>query len=57
MVRPKLVFANNTISLWFSFLMIDLYFLVVTVNVQIFNPTTIPTGIPTSEAKAEIEIF
>ena len=57
MVRPKLVFANNTISLWFSFLMIDLYFLVVAVNVQIFNPTTIPTGIPTSEAKAEIEIF
>ena len=37
--------------------MIDLYFLIVAVNAQIFNPTAIPTGIPTSEAKAEIKIY
>ena len=38
--------------------MIDLYFLVPTMIVQIFNPIAefvIPKGIPTNEAKEEIE--
>ena len=36
----------------------NLYFLIPAVNTQIFNPTAqlvIPTGIPTTEVKAEIE--
>ena len=51
-----LVFANNTISscLFLFFLIIDLHFLVPAVIAQIFNPTA-NTGIPTKEAKAEIE--
>ena len=53
-------FANNTIlSCFFSFfLIIDLYFLIPAVITQIFNPVAelvIPIGIPTKEAKAEIE--
>ena len=42
----------------FRFLIIDLYFLVPVVIAQISNPTaelTLPTGIPTKEAKAERE--
>ena len=40
------------------FLIIDLYFLIPTTIAQIFSPTAelvIPTGIPTKEAKAEME--
>ena len=46
--------------LFFLFLIIDLYFLILAVVTQIFNPTaefTIPVGIPTIEAKAEIETY
>ena len=54
-------FANNTILSWFFFffLIIDLYFLIAAVIAQIFNPIAellISIGIPTKEAKAEIEI-
>ena len=56
----NLVFANNTISQnSFFFLIIDSYFLLPAVIAQIFNPIAelvIPTGIPSKEAKAEIEI-
>ena len=53
-------FANKTIvsSFFFFFLIIDLYFLIPAVITQIFNPIVelpIPIGIPTKEAKAEIE--
>ena len=56
----KLHFANNTIlsCFFFCFLIIDLCFLIATVITQIFNPTAdlvIPIGIPTKEAKAEME--
>ena len=56
----KLDFASNTIFSCFSFffLIIDLYFLTPTVIAQIFNPIkelVIPIGIPTKEAKAEME--
>ena len=56
----NLAFANNTILLCFFlfFLIDDLYFLIVTVTSQIFNPTTelkMPTGITITDAKAEIE--
>ena len=43
----------------FLFLIIDLYFLFPAVIAQIFNPITelvIPVGIPSKEAKAEIEM-
>ena len=54
-------FANNTILSCFFifFLIIDLYFLIHAVIVQLFNPIekhVIPIGIPIQEAKAEIEI-
>ena len=54
-------FANNTIlsCFFFFFLIIDLYFLIAAVIAQIFNPIAellISIGIPTKEAKAEIEI-
>ena len=57
----NLVFASNTVLLcfFFFFLIIELYFLIPAVIVQIFNPTeelAILIGIPTKEAKAEIEI-
>ena len=57
----KLDFANNTIlSCFFFFLLIiDLHFLIPAVTAQIFNPIAeliIPIGIPSKEAKAEIEI-
>ena len=40
------------------FIIIDLYCLIAAVITQMFNPTVelvIPTGIPTKEAKAEME--
>ena len=43
----------------FFFLIIDLYLLIPAVLAQTFNPIaelSIPIGIPTKEAKAEIEI-
>ena len=56
----SLDFASNTIlsCFFFFFLIIDLYFLIPTVIAQIFNPIeelVIPIGIPTREAKAEVE--
>ena len=56
----NLYFANNTIlSCFFPFfLVIDLYFLIPAVIVQMFNPIAelvIPTGIPTKEEKADVE--
>ena len=56
----NLAFANNTIYsfLFFFFLIIELY-LIPAVIAYIFNPIAklvIPTGIPSKEAKAEIEI-
>ena len=56
----NLDFANNSISLcfFFFFLIIDLYVLIPTVITQIFNPTVelvIPIGIPTKEARADME--
>ena len=55
-----LVFDSNTILLCFFlfFLIINLYFSIPAVVAQIFNPTVklaIPIGIPTKEAKAEVE--
>ena len=44
--------------LFFFYLIIDLYFLIPAVITQIFNPIAellIPIGIPTKEAKAEME--
>ena len=41
-----------------SFLIIELYFLIVAVNVQIYNPTAelaMLTGTPTNEANEKIE--
>ena len=57
----NLDFPNNTILSWsfFFFLIIDLFFLIPAVFAQIFNPIAelvIPIGIPTNEAKAEMEI-
>ena len=56
----NLNFANNTVlsCLFLFFLVIDLYFVIAAVISQIFNPIAelvIPTGIPTKEAKAEME--
>ena len=58
----NLDFANNTILLcfFFFFLIIDLYFLIPAAIAQIFNPIAelvISIGIPSKEAKAEIEII
>ena len=57
----NLDFANNNIlsCFIFFFLIIDSPFLIPTTIAQIFNPIAvlvIPIGIPTKEAKAEIEI-
>ena len=56
----NLDFANNTIlsCVVFFFLVIDLYFLIPAVIAQIFHKIAelvIPTGIPTKEAKTEME--
>ena len=52
--------ANNTIlSCFFSFLIIDLYFLITVAIALIYNPIAeliIPIGIPSKETKSEIEI-
>ena len=52
-------FANNTIiSYFFFFLIIDLYFLLPALITQLFNRVAelvIPRGIPTIQAKAEME--
>ena len=53
-------FPNNTILSCFFlfFVIIDLYFLILAVIAQIFNPISelvIPIGIPMKEAKAETE--
>ena len=58
----NLDFANCTIlsCFFFFFLIIDLYFLIPAVITQIFNPIAelvIPYGIPTKEAKAEMETY
>ena len=55
-------FAKNTIlsGLFFFLLIIDLYFLIPAVIAQIFNhiaELVIPIGIPSKEAKSEIEIY
>ena len=50
---------NDTILSCFFFLIIDLYFLTPAVLAQIFNliaELVIPLGIPSNEAKTEIEI-
>ena len=57
----NLDFANNTIisCSFLFFLIIDLHVLIPAVIAQIFNPIAeqvIPIGIPSKEAKAEIEI-
>ena len=57
----NLDFSNNSILSCFFLvlLIIDLYFLICAAIAQFFNPVTelvIPTGIPTKEAKVEIEI-
>ena len=56
----NLDFANSTIlsSLFFYFLIIDLYFLIPVVIAQIINPIAelvTPIGITTKEAKTEME--
>ena len=56
----NLDFTNNTIlsCVFFFFLIIDLYFLILAVIAQTFNPIAelvIPIGITTKEAKAETE--
>ena len=46
-------------AFFFFFLVIDLYFLISAAITQIFNPIgelLIPLGIPSKEAKAEVEI-
>ena len=58
----NLVFANNTIlsCSFFFFLIIDLHFLIPGAIAQTFNPIaelTIPIGIPTKEAKAQMETY
>ena len=57
----NLDFADKTIlSCFFIFsLIIDLYFLITAAIAQSFNPIAklvVPVGIPSKEAKAEIEI-
>ena len=57
----NLDFAINTISssIFFVFLIIDLYFLIPAAVAQIFNPIAefaIPIRIPSKEAKAEVDI-
>ena len=54
----NLVFASNTILLCFFFLIIELYFLIPVVILEIcivIAEIAIPTGIPTKKASAEIE--
>ena len=58
----NLDFANNTVLsyFFFSFLIIDLWFLIPAAIAQIFNQIKelqIPIGIPHKEPKAEIKIY
>ena len=56
----NLDFANNTILSCFFFMIIALHFLVPAAIAQKFHPIAelvIPEGIPSKEAKAEIEIY
>ena len=57
----NLVFPNNTVSscYYFFFLIINLYFLIPAAIVKTFSPIAelvTPIGIPSKEAKVEIEI-
>ena len=55
----NLDFANDNILSYFFFLIIDLYLLIPAIIANIFDSITelvIPLGIPTKEAKAEIEM-
>ena len=59
-MQLNLDFADNTLlsCFFFFFLIVDLCFLIGAVIAQIFNPIAelvIPIGIPTKEAKAEME--
>ena len=56
-VDANINFASKTfLSRFFpAFLIIDLYFLIPAVIVYFFNRTALPIGVPTKEAKAEIE--
>ena len=57
--RLKLVFANSTISSCFFFFLIDLYFLILAIIAQIFDPNVeliIPLEILTKEAIVKMEI-
>ena len=50
---------DNILSIFFFFLIIDLYFLIPEVFTQIFSTIAelvIPTGIPTKETKTEMEV-
>ena len=56
MILLAILFYHASFSF---FLIIDLYFLIPAVTIQIFNPTAelvIPTRITTKEAKAEMKI-
>ena len=60
-MQPRLVFANNAISLCFflSFLIIDFCFLIFAIIPEVFNPIgkpTIPLEISIREAKAGMNI-
>ena len=58
LVVSNLVFPINTILSYSFFLIIDFYFFVPAVIAQVFNLFTelvIPIGIPTNEAKVQIE--
>ena len=55
----NLDFANDNILSCFFFLIIDLYLLIPAIIANIFDSITelvIPLGIPTKEAKAEMEM-
>ena len=61
-IETSIVFADNTIlsCSFLFFLIIDLYFLLLAVTTQIFNPTAklaISTGISSKTAKAEMETY
>ena len=58
MVVSNLVFPFNTILSYSFFLIIDFYFFVPAVIAEVFNLFTelaIPIGVPTNEAKVQIE--
>ena len=55
----NLDFANDNILSYFFFLIIDLYLSIPAIIANIFDSITelvIPLGIPTKEAKAEMEM-